>query len=242
MPTPAAADTAETEAAGPSEMTLVWLDPATLIDHPRNARDDLRDLEGLTASIAAVGVIEALSVIPQPDGTHLIDAGHRRKHAAVAAGRRLVPCLLRPDVAAEEGDNAGQATQIARKVGENMHREGLSPGEEARAYQSMLDLRVKPTEIARQTGQPRRRVLQGLGLAKAGPEFGESLQAANLTLDQAAAVAAYAGDPQVTATLIDAAAASDGAFRHALSRAKQDRTRARNVAAAAAALTEAGVR
>ena len=46
----------------------------------------------------------------------------------------------------------------------------------------------------------------------------------------------------MTATLIDAAAASDGAFRHALSRAKQDRTRARNVAAAAAALTEAGVR
>jgi len=122
-----------------------------------------------------------------------------------------------------------------------VHRAGLTPGEEARAYQAMLDLGVKATEIARQTGQPRRRVLQGLDVAKAGPEFGTSLQAANLTLDQAAAVAACADDPDVTATLIDAAAASGGAFRHALSRAKQDRTRAHNIAAAVAALTAAGV-
>jgi hypothetical protein len=43
---------------------LVWLDPAGLAVHPRNVRDDLGDLSGLAASIAAQGVLEALTVVP----------------------------------------------------------------------------------------------------------------------------------------------------------------------------------
>lgn len=108
-------------------------------------------------------------------------------------------------------------------VGENLHREGISAIEEARAYQTMLDLGVSKADIARQAGQPRNRVLKGLGVVRAGAELGESLQAANLTLDQAAAVASYAEDPEVAAGLIAAAADGDGAFAHAITRAKQDR-------------------
>jgi len=179
-------------------------------------------------------------VIPGPDGTFVLDAGHRRKHAAIAAEAERVPCVLRPDVAAADDDRAGQARQIARKVAENVHRDGITTGEEATAYQAMLDLGVKPAAIARQTGQPRRRVLAGLGVARA-EGLADRADAAALTLDQAAAIAAYADDPEVTATLLDAAAHGDGHLKHALSRAKQDRTRARNIAAASAALTEAGV-
>ena len=230
---------AEAAAVTPPELALVWLDPRELADHPRNVRRQLGDLTGLTASIREDGVIEPLSVIPQPDGGWLIDAGHRRKHAAIAAEAALVPCLLRPDVAADDDDRAGQARQIARKVAENVHRDGITTGEEATAYQAMLDLGVKPAAIARQTGQPRRRVLAGLGVARA--ELVDRADAAALTLDQAAAVAAYAEDPDVTATLLEAAAHGDGHLKHALSRAKQDRTTARNLAAARAALTDAGV-
>jgi len=236
-------DTTETDLDAENEPVaeLVLLDPRSLAAHPRNIRDDLGDLEGLTASIAAVGVIEALTVVPLADGGHRIVAGHRRCAAAILADQATVPCLMRPELAADDDDNAGHAGHVARMVGENLHREGISAIEEARAYQTMLDPGVSKADIARQTGQPRKRVLKGLGVIRAGAELGESLQAANLTLDQAAAVASYAEDPEVAAALIAAAADGDGAFAHAVSRAKQDRAERRKLAAAAAALTEAGV-
>jgi len=133
----------------------------------------------------------------------VIDAGHRRKYAALAAGRPLVPCIVRPDVTAAEDDAAGQAHQVARKIAENMHRQDLAAGEEARAYQTMFDLGVKPTAIARHTGVARVRVCKGLGVARAGDDL---------------AARADAENPETTATLIEAATVSPGHFKHALSR------------------------
>lgn len=57
-------------------------------------------------------------------------------------------------------------------------------------------------------------------------------------LDQAAA---YAADPEVTATLIEAAASSPGQLNHALSRAEQDRDRANRNGRPLEELTAAGV-
>jgi len=57
-------------------------------------------------------------------------------------------------------------------------------------------------------------------------------------LDQAAA---YAADPEVTATLIEAAASSPGQLNHALSRAEQDRDRANRNGRPLEELTVAGV-
>ena len=78
--------------------TLVHLDPNTLLDHPSNVRDDLGDLDELTASIRQVGILEPLTVVPTDDG-HRIVTGHRRKAAAIAAGLATVPCYERPDLA-----------------------------------------------------------------------------------------------------------------------------------------------
>ncbi|MDQ3708786.1 MAG: hypothetical protein M3387_05695 [Actinomycetota bacterium] len=100
-------------------------------------------------------------------------------------------------LAVDDDDQIGHAGHIARMVGENLHREAISAIEEARAYQTMLDLGISKTDIARQTGQTRKRVIKGLGVVRAGADLGKSLQAANLNLDQAAAVAAYAEDPEV---------------------------------------------
>ena len=51
-----------------SPATLVHIDPATLLDHPSNVRDDLGDLDELTASIRHVGVLKPLVVVPTDDG------------------------------------------------------------------------------------------------------------------------------------------------------------------------------
>jgi ParB family chromosome partitioning protein len=110
---------------------LVWLDPRGLAVHSRNIRDDLGDLSGLADSIAAQGVLEALTVIPHAaaDGTpgHQLVAGHRRAAAAILVGVGTVPCVLRPDLAidgnAADGDRAAQAGHVGAMLAENLHRQ-----------------------------------------------------------------------------------------------------------------------
>jgi len=65
---------------GGSAHELRWLGPATLRVHPRNVRDDLGDLTGLADSIAAQGVLEALTVVP-----------HERRRPARPRRRPLAP-------------------------------------------------------------------------------------------------------------------------------------------------------
>ena len=79
---------------------LVWLDPAELIANPANIRDSLggTDLDELTASVAASGVLVPLTVVSTEDG-YLVVAGHRRREAARRAGLAVVPCVDRPEMA-----------------------------------------------------------------------------------------------------------------------------------------------
>ena len=227
---------------------LVWLDPRALAVHPRNIRDDLGDLSGLADSIAAQGVLEALTVIPHAaaDGTpgHQLVAGHRRAAAAILAGVASVPCVLRPDLAldpvAADGDRAAQAGHVGAMLAENLHRRGLSAVEEARGVQAMLDLGVPMTRVAKSTGLGRKRVAKAAGVARLDGDTAAAVTGAGLTLDQAAAVAVYAGDPDTTAALIAAAGEGPGRFAHALTRAKQARAEAERAAAVLAELTAAG--
>lgn len=227
---------------------LVWLDPRELAVHPRNIRDDLGDLSGLADSIAAQGVLEALTVIPHAaaDGTpgHQVVAGHRRAAAAILAGVTLVPCVLRPDLAndgnAADGDRAAQAGHVGAMLAENLHRQGLSAVEEARGVQAMLDLGVPLARVAKSTGLGRKRVAKAAGVARLDTDTAAAATAAGLTLDQAAAVAVYADDADTTAALIAAAGEGPGRFAHALTRAKQARQEAERAAALQAELTAAG--
>jgi ParB family chromosome partitioning protein len=199
---------------------LVWLDPRGLAVHPRNICDDLGDLSGLADSIAAQGVLEALTVIPHvaADGApgHQLVAGHRRAAAAILAGLTAVPCVLRPDLAldgnATDGDRAAQAGHVGAMLAENLHRQGLSAVEEARGVQAMLDLGVSLTRVATSTGLGRKRVAKAAGVARLDGETAAAVAGAGLTLDQAAAVAVYAGDPDTTAALIAAAGEGPGQF------------------------------
>jgi ParB family chromosome partitioning protein len=227
---------------------LVWLDPRALAVHPRNIRDDLGDLSGLADSIAAQGVLEALTVIPHAaaDGTpgHQLVAGHRRAAAAVLAGVASVPCLLRTDLALDgntaDGDRAAQAGHVGAMLAENLHRQGLSAVEEARGVQAMLDLGVPLMKVAKSTGLGRKRVAKAAGVARLDDNTAAAVAGAGLTLDQAAAVAVYADDPDTTAVLVAAAGEGPGQFAHALTRAKQAKQEAERAAALLAELTAAG--
>jgi ParB/RepB/Spo0J family partition protein len=93
-------------------------------------------LQELAASIAEFGVLQPLLVREDgtlPDGRqrYVIIAGARRRAAAELVGIGLLPVLVR-----EESATRVRVLQLL----ENLQRQELSPLDEARAYQELLDL------------------------------------------------------------------------------------------------------
>ena len=66
-----------------------------LKEDSKNERKTFRNMEGLTASINAVGLIEPITVTAESDETYRIITGHRRYRAAKAAGLEQVEILIR---------------------------------------------------------------------------------------------------------------------------------------------------
>lgn len=106
-----------------------------LREDPRNERRTFRNMEGLIASVKAVGLIEAITVTPDndKDGTaaYRIVTGHRRYRAAKSAGLETVEVLIR--------DPENEATRRVKSIVSNVQREDIGPVEMAEALQSLLD-------------------------------------------------------------------------------------------------------
>ncbi len=102
-------------------------DPKQLEMHPFKVMDD-EDMESLVASIREYGVYTPLIVRNNPDpneGGYQIISGHRRAHAARAAGVATVPVIVR-DLDDDEATIA--------MVDANMQREYISPVEKGKAF------------------------------------------------------------------------------------------------------------
>ena len=119
---------------------------------------DAAELEELANSIRTQGLIQYITLRPKSDGRFIIVAGHRR----VAAFRKLRD-------SAGEGDRprfaripaqlrlALEDTQLASMAyAENVSRSGLTPVEEGRALEKMLDAGLAKTneDLAALTSQP----------------------------------------------------------------------------------------
>ena len=98
-------------------------------DHPFKVVDDEAMLR-TTESIAQYGVLTPLIARPLEDGTYEIISGHRRVHAAEAAGLTEVPVIVR-----DMDDDA--ATVLM--VDSNLQREHILPSERAFAYKMKLE-------------------------------------------------------------------------------------------------------
>jgi ParB/RepB/Spo0J family partition protein len=114
-----------------------------------NPRQTLTDLDGLAASIRAVGLLTPVLVEDSGDGTYRLVAGHRRHAAAQIAGLAELPALVR--------SFDPLSRQCARLV-ENGQRVNLTPMEEAAAYQDLLSLDVDADALASSVGRPRAEV------------------------------------------------------------------------------------
>jgi ParB/RepB/Spo0J family partition protein len=97
--------------------------------------DGARRIEELAASIAEFGVLQPLVVREEgalPDGRqrYVVIAGARRRVAAERAGIATVPVIVR-------GESATNVRLL--QLIENIQRHDLSPLDEARAYQELMD-------------------------------------------------------------------------------------------------------
>ncbi len=104
---------------------------AKLKEDPRNERKTFRNMDGLIASIKAVGLIEPITVTPETDDTYRIITGHRRFRAAKAAGLDQVEVLIR--------DPEDERTRRQKSIISNVQREDVGPIEMAEALQAMMD-------------------------------------------------------------------------------------------------------
>lgn len=115
--------------------------------HDDNIRGNLTDIDELTDSIRAHGLLQPLTVTEHPTepDQFLILAGHRRAHAARQAGLVAVPCVIR-DI--EDHDE-----QIALMLVENCQRVDLNPIEQALALGALRARGRKQDELVKMTGK-----------------------------------------------------------------------------------------
>lgn len=101
-----------------------------LLEDPHNERKTFRNMDGLVASIKAVGLVEPITVTMEGDRYRIL-TGHRRARAAKLAGLRELEVLIRE---AED-----ELLRRRKSLISNVQREDLGAVDLAEALQAMLD-------------------------------------------------------------------------------------------------------
>lgn len=102
----------------------------TFEGHPFQVLDN-EDMDSLTESIKAQGIISPLIVRPiENTDEYEVVSGHRRLHAAVKAGLTEVPALIYP---------LDRSEAMIAVVDSNLHREWILPSEKAFAYKMKME-------------------------------------------------------------------------------------------------------
>lgn len=122
---------------------LQYIEVSKILPHPDNPRKNLGDLQELTDSIKANGVLQNLTVIPQSNGQYTVIIGHRRLAASKKAGLSEVPCVV-AEMTPQE--------QVRTMLMENIQRSDLTLYEQAQGFQMMLDMGETVESIAKDCG------------------------------------------------------------------------------------------
>ena len=129
---------------------------SAIVPSPRNPRGRLTGLPELAKSITDHGVIVPIVVAPGADGTFDIIDGHRRYAAAILAKETAMPAIVRSDMV---GASAQQARLLV-----NLQREDLTPMEEARGFEGLVELGLGQHAIGAAVGRNQGHVSKRLKL------------------------------------------------------------------------------
>lgn len=181
-----------------------------------NVRTEFGDLDTLAASIRIHGVLAPL-LLRRCNGEerYEIVAGERRYRAAQLAGVAEVPALVETGPPGAEADL--EARRIAEQLAENVQRLNLTPADEMRGVQQLLELGLTDAEVAAHVvSEPEQ--IAALRRVLALPETARALiDEGALSLETAAQLAATEDDEIVgrALTLIGEGYHPDAAVSHA---------------------------
>ncbi len=174
---------ADTESGGPPTFAEIPISQVQPNPHQPRVHFDEESLADLASSIAELGVLQPILVHATADGRYQLIAGERRWRAAERAGKTTVPALIRsahPDAEKE---------LVEQALVENLHREDLTPLEEAAAYQQLLEeFQLTHDQIATRVGRSRSAITNTLRLLSLPPAVQHLLADAKLSAGHARAL------------------------------------------------------
>ena len=163
---------------GLQEISVSSIDPNP--NQPRNHFDE-DSLAELSASIKAIGLLQPVLVRPSstPDRFELI-AGERRWRASKRAGLSTIPAIVRV---------TDDVSSVEQALVENLHRQDLTPLEEAAAYQQLLeDFSMTHEQVASKVGKSRSAITNSLRLLTLPPTIQQYLAEGRLSAGHAKAL------------------------------------------------------
>ena len=171
-------DGTNTESAtGLKDIAVNAIDPNP--NQPRVHFDEA-SLAELSASISAIGVLQPILVRPDDNGRYQLIAGERRWRAASRAGLQMIPAIVRV---------TDDVSSVEQALVENLHRQDLTPLEEAAAYQQLLeDFNMTHEQVASKVGKSRSAITNALRLLGLPPSIQSLLADGRLSAGHAKAL------------------------------------------------------
>ena len=154
------------------------LQTASVIPNPDQPRKRFNPeaLAELAASIKENGLIQPITVRALPEGRYMIVAGERRWRAHVLAGLDTIEANL-IDITDSERDILA--------IVENLQRADITPLEEGRAFQRVLDTGVTAEELADRLGLKQAwRITERTALLRLNPSYLDLLEKGHLSPSQ----------------------------------------------------------
>ena len=162
---------------------LIDIPIADITPNPHQPRlhFDEESLSELTASVQQIGVLQPVLVRPAESGTgYELIAGERRWRAARRAGLATIPALVR---------RTGDLAVVEQALVENLHRQDLTPLEEAAAFQQLIDdFQLTHEQIADRVGKSRSAITNTLRLLGLPPSIQHLLADGKLSAGHARAL------------------------------------------------------
>lgn len=166
-----------------SDASLIDVPAASIVPNPNQPREhfDEEALIELSASIAEIGVLQPILIRPLDDGeSYELVAGERRWRAAQRAGLATVPAIVR---------TTSDLSSVEQALVENLHREDLSPLEEANAYQQLLeDFELTHDQLSNRIGKSRSAITNTIRLLGLPPAVQALLNDGQLSAGHARAL------------------------------------------------------
>ncbi|ASN39017.1 hypothetical protein CGQ24_08305 [Arthrobacter sp. 7749] len=143
-----------------------------------NIRVELGDMEQLTSDVKAMGIKTPVIVYPHPsiEGDYLLQEGHRRRQAAIAAGLSTMPCVI------VDPPKRGKREDLEVMLTTGRNHKTLTEDEVNHGIQQLLDLGMDNTTLCKKFKMSRTEVKTRAKLNKAPEDIKRRFESGALDL------------------------------------------------------------